>query len=58
MHLKSDNIEVMSHDKADQVTEEIFESLFPRYQFGLEKSMKGSDFIFDKLIYCIINVMK
>ena len=28
MHLKSDNIEIMIDDKADQVIEELFQSLF------------------------------
>ena len=46
MHSKSDNKEVMSHDKADEATEEIFETLLPRYHIGLETSLKGSSFIF------------
>ena len=37
----------MINDKADEVTEEAFESLFSRYQFGLETRMRCSDFIFD-----------
>lgn len=45
MHSKSDNIEIMSHDKAGKVIEEFFESLLPRYQIGLESSMNGSDLI-------------
>ena len=36
MHLKSDNIEVMVCDKADEVFEERFESLLSGYQIGLE----------------------
>ena len=43
----SDNIEIMSYDKADEVIEEFSESILCRYQIGLETSMKGSDFIFD-----------
>ena len=52
MHSKSDNIEIMSHDKAGKVIEEFFESL-PRYQIGLETYIKGNHFIFDcgKLLY-------
>ena len=54
MHLKSDNIEVMTYDNSNEVIEEIFESRLSRYQIGLETSMKGSDFIFDsvQLLYC------
>ena len=47
MHSKSDNIEIMINDKADEVMEEFFQSLLSRYQIRLEISMKGSDFIFD-----------
>ena len=43
MHSKSDSIEIMINDKADEVIEE----LFSRYQIRLETSMKGRDFIFD-----------
>ena len=54
MHSKSDNMEIMINDKADEIIEELFDSLFSRYQFGLETSMKGSDFIFDDndSLYC------
>ena len=46
----------MSHDKSDEVIKELVESLLPRYQIGLETSMKGSDFIFDcvNLLYYVI----
>ena len=48
MHSKSDSIEIMVNDKADGVTEELFQSLLSKYQVCLETSMKGgSDFIFD-----------
>ena len=53
MHAKSDNIEITIYDKADEVIEELYESLLRRYQIGLETSMKGIDFIFDcvRLLY-------
>ena len=47
MHSKGDNIEIMSHDKEDEVIEQLFESLLSRHQIVLETSMKDSDFIFD-----------
>ena len=47
MHSKSDNIEIMINYKADEVIEELFQSLLSRYQIGLETSMKGSDLVFD-----------
>ena len=46
MHSKSDNIEIIINDKADEIIE-LFQSLLSRYQIGLETSMKGSDFVFD-----------
>ena len=45
LNLKSDNIEIMIYIKAEELFEELFESLLKRYQNGLETSMKGSDFI-------------
>ena len=41
MHSKSDNIEIMINDKADEVIKELFASLKNGYQNNLE-SMKGS----------------
>ena len=37
----------MINDQADEVIEELFESLISRYQIGLETSMKDSNFIFN-----------
>ena len=45
--LKSDKTEIMFQNTADEVNEELFESLLERYQIGLETSMKGSEFIFN-----------
>ena len=52
MHSKSDNIEIMMNDKADEIIEELFDSLKNRYQDNLE-SMKGSEFVFafNQLLY-------
>ena len=38
MHSKSDNIEIMISDIADEVIEEHLQSLLSRYQVGLETS--------------------
>ena len=37
----------MINDQADEVIEELFESLLSRYQIGLEISMKDSNFTFN-----------
>ena len=54
MHSKSDNIQLMTYDNANNFVDEPFETLFSRYQTGLEKSMRGSDFILDsaQLLNC------
>ena len=35
------------NDKVDEFVKELFKSLQNRYQYNLEKSMKGSEFVFD-----------
>ena len=57
MHSKSDNIKIMVNDQAEEVIKELFDTLKDKYQNNLE-SMKGSEFVFDYVLYCIINVIK
>ena len=47
MHSKSDKIEIMINDKADEIIEKHFQSLLSRFQIGLETLIKGSGFAFD-----------
>ena len=49
MHSKSDNIEFMLYDNANEVVNKIFESLLSRYWTRLETSMRGSDFILESV---------
>ena len=49
MHSPSDIIEVMIGSETDEIIEELFESLFQRYQEALEESMRGSELIFDSV---------
>ena len=58
MHSKSDNIEIMISDEADEVIKKLFDSFKNRYQNNVE-SIKGSEFVF-KFIFscCITNVIK
>ena len=51
MHSKSDNIEVTTYDKTNEVIEETLEPLFSRSQISLETSMKGSK-LFIKVAFC------
>ena len=46
MHTKSDNVEFMLGSKSDEIIENLFESFLQRHQEELEKSMKGSEFVF------------
>ena len=52
MHSKSDNIKIMISDEADEVSEQLFNSVKNRYQNNLQ-SMRESEFIFDyfQLLY-------
>ena len=49
MHSKSDNIEVIINDKADEIVKQPFDSFKNRYQNNLEL-MKGSDFVFNYVL--------
>ena len=49
MHSTSGNIKFTSYNDANEVVNEVFESLRSRYQGNLETSMRGSDFIFDSV---------
>ena len=49
IHSKSNSIEFMTYDNANEIVNEFFESLISRYQIGLEASMRGSDFIFESV---------
>ena len=49
MYSSSDNIKCTSYNDANEVVNELFESLLSRYQDNLEALMRGSDFIFDSV---------
>ena len=51
MHTRSDNIEIMIGSETDDIIDELFESLLQKYQEGLEKSLRGSQFILIDLLY-------
>ena len=49
MHTKSDNIEIMIGNETDEIIKNLFEPFFQKYQEGLLKSMRGSEFDFDSV---------
>ena len=53
MHSKSNNMKFTFYNDANDVVDELVESLCSRYQDNLETSVRGNDFIFDsiQLIY-------
>ena len=44
MHSKSNNIEFMPYDNANEIVNELFNSLLSRYQISLETWMRGSEY--------------
>ena len=49
MHTTSDNTDIMIGNKTDEIIEKLFEFLLQKSQEGLEKLMKGSEFVFDSV---------
>ena len=54
----SNNIELMMGSDTDEIIEELFKSFLQRYQEGLEESMRGSEFIFDRVDALYYNLNK
>ena len=52
------SIEFMIYGNTDEVIEDLLESLFNRYQIGLQTSMRGSNSIFDCVHLLCSNVIK
>ena len=49
MHSTSDNVKFTPYNDANEVVNELFESLLLIYQDNSETSMRGDDFIFDSV---------
>ena len=47
MYSKSDSKEIMIGNETDKIIQELYDSLLQRYEKGLEKLMKGKEFVFD-----------
>ena len=54
MHTKSNNQEIMT----DEIIERLFESFLQKYEENLQEKMKGSDFEFDGVNFCIMILIK
>ena len=55
MHSKSDNIEIMISDEADEVIKKMIDSLKNRYENNLQSMIPLPSIMFSN---CIINVIK
>ena len=49
MHAKSNEVEIIMGSETDEIIKELFKSFLQKYQEGLEKSMRGSEFILDSV---------
>ena len=58
MHTKSNNVEIMIGSETDEIIEDLFESLLQKYQEGLEKSMRGTEFVYDSVDMWYYNLNK
>ena len=47
MYSKPDNFKIMMGANTNEMIRNVFNSLSRRYQVGLQKSMRGSEFVFD-----------
>ena len=54
MHSNSNKVKFISYNDANEVADDLFKSLISRYQNNLQRSVEGSEHIFDsvRLMYC------
>ena len=58
MHTKKDNIEVIMVSETNDIIGELCGSLLQKYQEGIGKSLRGSEFIFDNVDLLYYNLQK
>ena len=58
LRTKSDNIEIWSVIRTDEIVDEFFESFSQNYQKHLDKSVRQSEFIFDSVDLLYYNLQK
>ena len=49
MDSKSNNLELLMGSETDDIIKELFKSFLQGYQEGLEKKMRGSEFVFESV---------
>ena len=58
MHTKSNDVKIMIGRETNEIIEDLFESFFQKYQEGIEKSMRGSEFAYDSVDALFIILIK
>ena len=58
MHTESNNAEIMMGSETKEITEELFKSFLQKYQQEFEKSMRGSEFVYDSVDALYYNLNK
>ena len=58
MYSKGHNIEIMEGEETDEIIKELHKSLSQKNQQGLEKSMRGSKFIWDSVDFLYYHLQK
>ena len=58
MHTKSNNIEIILSNETNHTIDELCEPFLRKYQEGLEESMRGNGFIFDRVDLLYYNLQK
>ena len=58
MHTRSNNVETMVGNEANEIVKDLFESFLQKYQEGLEESMRGSEFVYDSVDALYYNLNK
>ena len=58
MYTKINNVDIMMGSEIDEIIEERFKSFLQKYQEGLEKSMIGSQFVYDSVDALYYNLNK
>ena len=58
MHTKSNDVKIMIGRETNEIIEDLFESFLQKYQEGIEKSMRGSEFAYDSVDALFIILIK
>ena len=58
IHTKSNNVETMIGSETNEIIKDLFESFLQKFQEGLEESMRGSEFVYDRVDVLYYNLNK